>query len=235
MIDVIGLITARGGSKGIPRKHLAPLCGKPLVAWTVEAAGASRHLRRVIISTDDEEIVAVCRALGAEVPFLRPAGLATDDAAHVPVVEHALQWMESVGDRPEFCMLLQPTSPLRTAEDIDAAIELADSTDADAVVSVREAEQHPYKMFQITPDGALSRFMVADLDYLRRQDLPRAFAENGAIYLNRCSCFLASRTFIPEGARPYVMPAERSVDIDTIADLRLAEWLLTQRQEAPAR
>ena len=186
MPHVLGLITARGGSKSIPRKNVVPLAGKPLIAWTIEAALQSHGLSRVIVSTDDEEIAQVAREWGAEVPFLRPAELARDDSPHIPVVVHAVEWLESHEDmRSDYVLLLQPTSPLRSTEDIENAIRLALEKDADSVVGVCEASSHPYLTKRITADGRLQDFGPRPEGYLARQSLPPAYIANGAIYLRR--------------------------------------------------
>ncbi len=142
MIEVLGLIPARGGSKGVPRKNLRLLCGKPLLQYTAEAALAARRLSRVILSTDDEEIAAIGRRCGLEVPFLRPAELAADDSSTLPVVQHAVRWMESHMARFEAICLLQPTTPLRRAEDIDACIVLLEQSGADSVVTVLQSPRN---------------------------------------------------------------------------------------------
>ncbi|KAB2646787.1 MAG: acylneuraminate cytidylyltransferase family protein [Verrucomicrobia bacterium] len=226
---IAALIPARGGSKGIPRKNLVPLAGKPLIAWTIEAALGSDKLSRVLVSTDDAEIAAVARQYGAEVPFLRPPELARDETGTLEVALHALDWIEqNTTDRPEYLLLLQPTSPLRTTADIAAAIHLAQTRGADAVLGVCEAEPHPYLARRMDESGVLSDFIPAREASGRRQDFPPAYILNGALYLNRCTSLRASRVFQPPGALAHVMPRERSLDIDTPDDLRLAELLLTK-------
>ena len=227
MLDTVGLITARGASKGVPRKNVAIVGGRPLIAWTIETALRSTSLRRVIVSTDDEEIADISRAAGAEVPFMRPALLAGDTTSHVDVVEHALQWLDEQDHwRPEYVFLLQPTSPLRRVVDIDAAIDLADRHRPPAVVSVRRALNHPYLTYKSNERGALSPFVSSDLAYNRRQDLPAAYALNGAVFLNECSSLMRLRTFVPEGTLPYVMPEEYSLEIDTPWDVCVADMLM---------
>lgn len=231
MSTVLGLLTARGGSKGIPRKNIRLVGGKPLIAWSIEAALASRRVARTIISTDDEEIAQIACQWGAQAPFLRPAELAQDASPHLAVVRHALDWLaENEGYHPDYILLLQPTSPFRTSADIDAAIEIAQSHDAEAVVGVTPTHHHPLLTKTIRPDGTLENFMTSDLAYLRRQDLPAAYAINGAIYLNRPAALLRDGTFSPSGAYAYVMPPERSLDIDTEWDLYLANLILSERQ-----
>lgn len=232
-MKIVTLITARGSSKGLPRKNVLPLAGKPLIAWTIEAALKSRRLNRVIVSTDDEEIAQVARQWGADVPFLRPAELAQDASPHIDVVNHAIQWLEENEKQfPEYVMLLQPTSPFRTAQDIDQAIEIAKTHQAVAVVSVCEASEHPFLSKKISPDGTLDDFVVLNrAAYLRRQDLPPAYALNGAIYLNRRESLLCDQTFLPYGTLAYVMPTERSLDIDTPWEWHLAELILKDQHE----
>jgi CMP-N-acetylneuraminic acid synthetase len=227
MSGVVGLITARGGSKSIHRKNIQPLAGKPLIAWTIQAALGSSRLSQVIVSTDDEEITQVARLWGARVPFKRPSELSQDDSDHVSVVEHGMRWVqEHESASPQYMMLLQPTSPLRTSEDIDAAILMAEEHSASAVVSVSEMKQHPYLSRKVLDNGLLEDLVMADVGYLRRQKLPEAYSENGAIYLTSCEALLRERTFMPKGTYAYIMPPSRSIDIDSPWDLRLAELIM---------
>lgn len=227
---VLALVTARGGSKGIPRKNIVPLVGKPLIAWTIEAARNSRSVDRIVVSTDDPEIAEVCRVLGAEVPFLRPEELARDDSPHMDVVIHAVNWLEAQeAYTPDYVLLLQPTSPLRISDDIDAAMALAIEKAADAVVSVCLSPAHPYLMRRIEDDGRLKEFVPRPSGYLRRQSLPPVYVENGAIYLVRRDVLLRDRSWYSAGTYAYIMPAERSIDVDTIWDLRLAALMLAER------
>lgn len=227
MSGIIGLITARGGSKGIPHKNIRPLAGKPLIAWTIHAARQSQTLNRVIVSTDDVEIAEVAREWGAEVPFMRPPELAQDDSPHHDVILHAVNWLEAeTASPPRYIMLLQPTSPLRTAEDIDRAIALATEKDADSVISVCPIPHHPYFSKQITPDGKLLDFIERPQGYLPRQGLPPAYALNGAIYLVRRSVLLEREDWYTDRTFAYIMPPERSLDIDTPWDLHLADLIL---------
>lgn len=231
-MEILALITARGGSKGLPQKNLRPLAGKPLIAWTIEVALASRGLRRVIVSTDDEEIAKISQQLGAEVPFLRPRELAQDDSDHIAVVEHSIQWLdEHEKTSPEFIMLLQPTSPLRTVEDIETSIKIAQMNDAIAVVSVCEIKSHPYLSKRILDDGRLIDFIPFNGKDFRRQVIPTVYAPNGAIYLNHCQPLFRERTFMPKGTYAYVMPPERSLDIDSRWDFHLVELILRNSYE----
>jgi CMP-N,N'-diacetyllegionaminic acid synthase len=231
MADIVALIPARGGSKSIPRKNVKLLAGRPLISWTIESALASRHLSQVIVSTDDQEIADVSRKYGAQVPFLRPAGLAKDDSSSLSVALHLIEWFRSSEmAAPQYILLLQPTSPFRTVEDIDSVISIAQSTNA-AVVSVRAVESHPFLCKQLNKNGALEDFVSTDIGYLRRQDLPEVYSLNGAIYLNQCTSLVQDQTFVPSGSLPYIMPAERSLDVDTPWDWHIAELILRDRHE----
>ncbi|MBW2618814.1 MAG: acylneuraminate cytidylyltransferase family protein, partial [Deltaproteobacteria bacterium] len=178
-MKVLGLIPCRGGSKGIPRKNLAPLAGKPLLAWTIEQALAAGCLDRVVVSTEDEEIAAVARKWGAEVPFQRPMKLATDEASPVAVALDALDRLaEQEAYRPDYLMLLQVTSPLREAADLEAAVALARESGGEAVVGVCPAPVHPFLTRRLTADGRLVDFLDSQDQPERRQDFPPAFAIN---------------------------------------------------------
>jgi CMP-N,N'-diacetyllegionaminic acid synthase len=222
---VLGVIPARGGSKGVPRKNIREVAGKPLIAWTITAARAAHSLARCIISTDDEEIAQVARAHGGDVPFLRPAALATDETPGVAPVLHAVAALAP--ERFDAVVCLQPTSPLRIAADIDGAVA-ALVEGVDAVVSVTPARQHPLWMKQLDDRGLLVPFVDAPLP-TRRQDLPEVYALNGACYVARCGALIASRTFHLPRTAAYLMPQERSLDIDSEIDLHIAETLLQRR------
>jgi CMP-N-acetylneuraminic acid synthetase len=224
---VLGVVPARGGSKGIPRKNIAPLGGRPLIAHAIQAARGSRRLSRTIISTDDAEICEVARAWGGDVPFLRPAELSTDTATAVDVACHAVLMAESEEKtRYEIVCLLEPTSPLRTSEDIDSAVDLLTRTQADAVIAVYRIESpHPAKTLKIENDR-LTPYFQGESPSRLRQALPSAYAVNGAIYCVRREVLTEQKSFWGAVAVPYVMPAERSVNIDRPLDLRFAEFLL---------
>jgi len=221
---VLALIPARGGSKGLPGKNIRPLHGKPLIGWSIEAARASRHVTRVVVSSDDEAILAVARAGGAETPFVRPKSLAQDDTPGIDVVLHALDILPGF----DWVVLLQPTSPLRTAGDIDAAIERCFEADAPACVSVCETGASPWWMFSLDAGGRMRSFLPSEQRPARRQDLPALYALNGALYVARVDWLRQTRSFLTEETLAHVMPPERSVDIDTLFDFRLAECLLGQ-------
>lgn len=211
---VLAVITARGGSKGLLRKNVLPLAGRSLIGWTIAAARAARCVGRVVVSTDDAEIASAALSEGAEVPFLRPAELATDTAGSIDVLRHA------VGQCPgfDYVLLLQPTSPLRTAEDIDAAYDRLRAADAPSCVSVCEVTELPWLMYRHDADGRLERLLPEPATGLRRQDLPPVFRLNGAVYLARTDRFLEDGHLVGPGTVSYIMPAERSLDIDTLDD-----------------
>lgn len=218
---VLAIITARGGSKGLPRKNVLPLAGKPLIAWTIEAALTARHVDRLILSSDDEEIIAVARAHGCDVPFRRPADLADDRTPTEPVILHALDTLEAAGDRFDWVMLLQPTTPFRTAADIDGCVDACLAAGKSSMVSMMPAKG-TYWTFTLDGDGNLAAVVPGGIGR-RRQDLPATYMLNGAIYLARVETFRAQGTFIGAETGAYVIPTERSVDIDTPLDMRIAE------------
>jgi len=210
------------------------LRGKPLLGWAIETALRAPSLERVVVSTEDPDIAAVARHYCAEVPFVRPSQLALDTTPGIEPVLHAVAWLEE-HERysPELVVLLQLTSPLAVADDIEASIEIARVKHADSVISVCEVHHHPYSTFKLNPDGTLAGFLDVDpreleKRYPRRQDLPVVYVENGAIHLAQRSALLHYRSFYGPRTCGYVMPRERSLDIDTLWDLRLAEWLLGQ-------
>jgi CMP-N-acetylneuraminic acid synthetase len=221
---VLGLVPARGGSKGIAGKNLAPLRGKPLLAYTCEAARASRSLTRVVVSTDSKEIAAAARSLGVEVPFLRPASLAGDDVPMLDVVRHAL---DELGD-PEAVVLLQPTSPLRRAEHVDAAVELWRATGADSVVSAVRVPHHltPGSLLVLGEDGRLAPLQPGPT---LRQGKPVLYARNGPAVLVVRPSVVRAGSLYGEDSRALVMAAEDSLDVDEPFDLELAEFILARR------
>src|SRR6266542_3101672 len=183
----LAVIPARGGSKGVPRKNIRPLLGRPLLAYTAEAALGARGVRRAVLSTDDAEIAEVGRECGLDVPFLRPAELALDDTPTLPALQHAVGFLEARGDRFDYICLLQPTQPLRTAEDIDRCIDLLLSENLDAVVSVLPVphQYNPHWVYFRRPDGSLRLSTGESAPIPRRQELPPAFHRDGSVYVTR--------------------------------------------------
>lgn len=222
---ILGLIPARGGSKGLPGKNIRPLSGKPLIAWTIEQALTSNNIDRVIVSTDSRDIADVARVHGVDTPFLRPDELATDKAEMIDVILHVLESLKEDGFSYDSVMLLQPTSPLRTALDIDSVIELLNKKGAKAVVSVCEAEHHPYWSNTLPPDGCMKDFLARDARK-NRQELPIVYRLNGAIFFAHTDYLKAHGEFIGDETYAYIMPRERSVDIDSELDFRFAELLM---------
>ena len=230
---VLGLIPARGGSKGIRNKNIVPLAGRPLIAWTVAAARSSSLLDDCIVSTDSEEIAAAAVGEGGSAPFLRPPELAADDSTAQQVVTHALDTYDPDG-RFDYVMLLQPTSPLRTAGDIDGTIDLARRHDAASVVSFTyEETHHPYYMYFVeeadSPVGPpRMKQIFEDRVGTPRQEFPAAAYRNGAVYLTRTEYFRREDSLVSEDVIPWFMPSSRAINIDTPEDLLLAEFLLSR-------
>lgn len=225
MIDghrVLGVIAARGGSKGLPRKNVLALAGRPLIAWTIEAARESRYLDRVIASTDDDEIARIAKQYGCETPFRRPARLARDETPGVEPVLHAVRELPGF----DYVVLLQPTSPLRTAADIDAALEKCLAANADACVSVTPADTPPEWMYTLDGADRLAPLVAGEAMPSRRQDAARVYELNGAVYAVRVSALLEQGRLVTSDAVGYVMPPDRSADIDTELDLRWCELLM---------
>ena len=232
-MKVLGIITARGGSKGIAGKNLKALAGKPLLAYTIAAAQAAKALDRVILSTEDEAIAEMGRSLGCEVPFIRPAELSRDDTPHLPVIQHAASWMRDHAHyAPDAVMVLQPTSPLRTAADISSAVALLESSGADSVLSVSEVPAHSHPSRTLRLDAAGNAVLFASGEPVRRrinrrQDMPEAWVMNGAIYAVRTSVLMgADPSLYGDGVVAYRMPAERSISIDDMDDWAAAERAL---------
>ena len=228
---VLGLVPARGGSKGVPRKNIRPLAGKPLLAYTAEVALATESLDHVVLSTDDDEIAAIGKHCGLDVPFRRPSELAQDDTPSLPVVVHALRWMESLGEHFDAVCLLQPTSPLRRPEDIDACVELLRSSAADAVVSVRPIPHtyNPHWTYLRGAEGFL-RIGTGEREPIRRrQDLPPAFHRDGSIYVTRRDVLLEQQSLYGERLLGYVTDGAPWVDLDDGSQWARVEQLLVER------
>ena len=224
----VAIIPARGGSKGIRRKNIALLAGRPLIWHTIQAALGSRYLDRVVVSTEDERIARVSVECGAVV-VSRPSELAGDETPTLPVLQHAIAHLENVGRLSiGMVVVLQPTSPLRIAEDVDRAVEKMKETGCDSVVSVCELE-HPLE-WVLTIDGDRVRHLVEAVEGVtRRQDARRLYRPNGAVYITRRDVIMKEDRVLGVDTRAYVMPPERSVDIDTELDLKLAEVILAGR------
>ncbi len=223
---VIAIVPARGGSKGVPRKNIRPLAGRPLLAYSVDAARGAESVDVLVVSTEDAEIASVAKELGVET-ITRPPDLAGDDTPTLPVVQHVLDVVEAREGRFDYVLVLQPTSPLRTAADIDHAVQLLDESGAESVISiVRIQDAHPARVKKIV-NGRLEAFCIPEEETSRRQDLEPAYLRNGAIYLCRRSVVEAGSLRGMDQC-PYEMPAERSVNIDEPIDFVLCEALMRQ-------
>ena len=237
---ILGIITARGGSKGIPGKNIKKLAGKPLIAYTIEAAQKSGVFDRIILSTDDEKIARVARTYGCEIPFMRPKRLAKDKTPHFPVIVHAMDWLEKHEHYiPDYVMILQPTAPLRTAAHIREAVSLFEMRGADSVVSVSEIPRHfhPRWLFNVNTRKHMAIFTGEKFSQLvsRRQDLSKTYTRNGAIYLFKTVfCNSKHTNFYGNHVIAFVMKPNVSVNIDTMEDWREAEALLADARASSA-
>jgi CMP-N,N'-diacetyllegionaminic acid synthase len=219
-LTVLGIIPARGGSKGVPRKNIQPLSGKPLLAYTTEAALGSRRLTKTILTTDDVEIADLGKSCGVEVPFLRPAELAGDETPMLPVVQHAVRWLEDRGEYFDAVCLLQPTNPFRRSEDIDGCIELLEQSGADAVVTMLPvpAEHNPHWVYFQNADGSFRLSTGEASPISRRQDLPAAFHREGSVYVTRRDVVIEKQSLYGERLVGYMVKPAESANIDTVQD-----------------
>lgn len=226
-VRILGIIPARGGSKGVPRKNIRLVANRPLITYTIEAARDSKLLTHFVTSTDDMDIAAIAEKLGSRV-LIRPPELAADDTPMLPVVDHVLRVLEPDMGRYDYVAVLQPTTPLRTAGDIDAALTLLIGSGADSVVSVYEVgDYHPARMYRLV-EGRLVPYASEPPDRLR-QGLPPVYHRNGAIYACRRALIEEQGTLIGPDTRPYIMPRERSINIDDELDLAFADFLLRKK------
>lgn len=227
---ITALIPARGGSKRLPRKNIKLLVDKPLIAWSIEVAKACKYVDRVIVSTDDEEIKKISEQYGAEVPFLRPDYLSNDHASSFDVIKHAIDFL-TLSRSNELIVLLQPTSPLRLASEIDTALEFFVQKDAKGVVSISETEHSPMWSNTLPEDGCMSDFIRPEVQGKRSQDLPSFFRLNGSIYIYETLALLEKGAiFFDEYVYGFETSLETSIDIDTEFDFVIAEALLRYNQ-----
>jgi N-acylneuraminate cytidylyltransferase len=234
--EVLGLVLARGGSKSVPRKNCRIVAGKPLIAYTIEAAREAHSITRLVVTTDDREIAEIARERGAEVPFLRPDELAQDDTLDYPVVRHALEWLQAEqGYAPDVIVHLRPTAPLRTSRHIDEAVRLLMThPDADCVRGVSRAQQNPHKMWRMAVDGTLEPLLkvpgVAEPFNAPRQALPTIWWQNGYIDVFWRRTVLEKASLTGTRILGYVMEEAEHVDVDSVHDLRVLEVILRDRQ-----
>lgn len=226
-LKVLAVIPARANSKGLPGKNVAALAGRPLIAWSIDAALASTRVDRTVVSTDSEQIARTARQYGADVPFLRPAALAMDSTPGIAPLLHACQMVPG----HDLVVLLQPTSPLRLARDIDEAIEHMIDQGADFCLGVTRVKQHPNWLFRMDDQGLLSRYENARMK-TDRQSLSPLYAPNGALYVARIPALMEQRTLTGSLTVAHEMSAERSADIDTALDLQICDYLMSKRMQA---
>lgn len=224
--SVLAIIPARGGSKGLPGKNTRDLLGKPLIAWTIEAALGCNSIDRLIVSTEDQEIAKTAEQFGAEVPFVRPMELAQDDTPGIEPILHAIKELPEY----DYVLMLQPTSPLRTREDISGIIDFAKDRNAQSVVSVTEAQVHPYWIYSKNLASELEAF-VEHKFVPCRQSLPEAYSLNGAMYMARTDWLRAKCALVTEKTLAYIMPKERSYDIDDFIDWMVVERILERQTQ----
>lgn len=225
MIDnkrVLAIVPARGGSKGVTRKNIRNLAGMPLIAWTIEEAKKSKYIDRLILSSEDNEIIETAKEYGCDIPFVRPVHLAEDTTSGIEPVLHALK--EIVGY--DYVILLQPTSPLRIVEDIDGCIENLIETKSPACVSVTKPTNSPYWMYTVNSEGKVVPLIEQDGLTIRRQDLPVVYALNGAVYVAEVNWLKQNKSFLAPETVAFIMPNDRSYDIDTEDDFLWCEWLM---------
>lgn len=219
---ILAIIPARGGSKGLPFKNIREVGGKPLIAWTIDEAKKSKYIDRLILSSDDAQIIKVAKEYGCEVPFIRPPDLARDDTPGIAPVLHAI---EVLPKKYDYVVLLQPTSPLRSVEDVDNCIEKCIAEDGNACVTVTQSEQSPYWMYSISANGSVVPVVKVE-EYQRRQDLPTAYVLNGAVYVARTEWLMQVKRFVTDETKALIMPINRSIDIDTENDLLRVSLML---------
>jgi len=229
---MLAIIAARGGSKGVPGKNIKPLNGKPLIAYTIEAAHAARSIDRLILSTDNESIADVARELNVEIPFMRPKEFAQDNSLAIDNYIYTIDRLnaEFNCNYTEFIVLL-PTAPLRTAEDIDKAVELFYSKKADSVISCVTMSHPPFWAKKIDKSGKIEDYFSEDISNKNRQEFETAYKPNGSIYVFKYSLLKEKYTYFSEKTYAYVMLPERSIDIDTELDFRFAEFLMEKYEK----
>lgn len=232
--QVLGLIAARGGSKGLPGKNIRNLCGKPLIAWSIDTAKQSAYLDRLVVTTDSKEIADVAMHYGAEVPFLRPTELATDSATSFAAIDHMISELEKAGNSFDIVVLIEPTSPLREAADIDQALEQMLVSDADSIVSVCLAETiHPAFMFRMLSNARLESIQSEGFKIIRRQELDPVFFPEGTVYASRVKALRKHQSFYQTNTIGYEVPKWKSPEIDDIVDFLHIEAIMKHRGIAP--
>lgn len=228
---ILALIPARGGSKGLPGKNILPFCGKPLISWTIAQARASRYLDKIVVSTDDEAIAAISLKYGACIPFLRPKRLSASTSNMMDVVMHSLNFFSKKNEKYDIVILLQPTSPLRNSADIDKAIELLFAKKASSLISISRSEHHPWWSVSLIKGQRIRKFRGPGSLHKNRQALPDYYRINGAVYMACVDHLRKNKGFLGKSTLAYIMPPERSVDIDTKIDFEFAAFLKAGRKK----
>lgn len=232
-LNILGITLARGGSKSVPKKNIKPICGKPLIAYTINEALKSKYITRYIVSTDSQEIMDISKEYGADVPFLRPVEFATDIASSADAIKHAVSFVEDEDNvQYDYVIELMCTNPLKTVEDIDATINKLIDTKADSVIAVHKLEDHhPIRIKKIVNDRIID-FCLPEIPEARRQDLkPDAYIRSGSIYaVKRDELMIHNRRYGTIESRPYILPPERAVNVDTEIDFQMAELLINKHK-----
>jgi len=232
-MNILAIVPAREGSKGVPQKNIYPLCNTPLIYYTIKAIQRSKLITRAILSSDSSEVIKVAKDYGLEVPFVRPSELAQDDTPALPVVEHAVKWLEETENyKADYIILLQPTSPLRNENHIDEALSILINSDADSIVSIVEVPHNfnPYSIMKLQ-GKYLSPYLLFDENKNLRQLKPVFYARNGAaIYAFTYNCLMNKHSIYGDKILPYLMEKESSIDVDDLFDLKLCEWILSSRE-----
>lgn len=233
--SVLAIIPARGGSKGLPRKNILLLAGLPLLGWPVKASRGSKYIDRIIVSTEDKEIAKIAQKQGAEVPFLRPSELAQDTSTTFSVLEHAIEYLKKEGCIYEYCLLLEPTSPLTESADIDRALEKLDSSRniADSIVGVSRVEAaHPTFDVRINKKGLIEPYLPNGFSKIgRRQEMDDLYFFEGSLYISKTAVLLEKRSFYHERTLPYIVPRWKSIEVDEIVDLICIEAIMKNKDK----
>jgi len=231
--SILAVIPARAGSKSIPQKNIRYLLGKPLIAWTIEEAKKSKYIDKLILSSENKKIIEISKIYGCEVPFIRPSELAQDDTPGIAPIKHAIKFY--VNTKFDYIICLQCTSPLRMVKDIDNAIELCIESNTNSLVSVCEVKHHPYWMKTIDKNGHLSNLIDGDVEYFRRQDLPKIYRLNGAFYMATPDIILGTNSWFTPNTKFFIMNEISSIDIDSELDFLFAEFLLKNSANLPIK
>ena len=228
-MEILAIIPARGGSKGLPGKNILPLAGKPLIVWSIEAARESKYIDKCIVSTDDDKISNIVKKYDGEIPFKRPAHLATDESTTFDVLEHGINFFKNQSVEFDYLVLLEPTSPLRDSNDIDTAINLLhdNRSKADSIVGVSKVEEtHPVFDVKINKDGLIQPYMSESFKVFRRQEIEELYFFEGSVYVSDIQVLLKEKSFYHDRTLPFVVPRWKSLEIDEIIDLLTAETVI---------